>query len=58
MVEVGAKFGLIFGFGFVLEDDGAGRESMGEGVAGRGELAFRSFGAAGFGAVGAGGLLF
>ena len=55
MVEVRAEFGLVVGFGLVLEDDGAGGESMGGGVAGGGELAVGGSGAAGFGAVGAGG---
>ncbi len=58
MVEVSAELGFILGFGFVLKDDSASGEPMGEGVAGRGELDCGSFRAVGFGAVGAGGLLF
>ena len=43
MVEVVAEVGLVLFFGLVLEDDDAGGESVGEGVTGRGELAFGGF---------------
>jgi len=55
MVEVGAEVGLVIGFGLGVEDDGAGGESVGERVAGGGELALGGFRAVGLGAVGAGG---
>jgi len=53
MVEVGAEVGLVVFFGFVLEDDGAGGESVDDGVLRGDLLAFGGSRAAGFGAVGA-----
>ena len=58
VVEVLAEVGLVVGFGFVFEEDGAGGEAVGEGVAGGDLFAGGGFGASGFGAVGAGGLFF
>jgi hypothetical protein len=55
VIEIVVERGLVFQFGFVLEDDGAGRESMLDGVEGDGLFAFFGFGAGGFCAVGTGG---
>ncbi len=54
--EVLIDLGLVLVLGFVSEDDGLGRESMGDGVAGGSGFAGRGNRAVGFGAVGAGGV--
>ncbi len=53
------KFGVQIGeerveafFGFALQNDGAGEDAMGRGIAGGGKFALGSDGTAGFGAVG------
>jgi hypothetical protein len=55
VVEVIAELSLVFVGGFVEEDDGAGGESVSDGVEGGGLFASVGGGASGFGGVGAGG---
>ena len=55
MVEIFAELGFVFAGGFAGEDDGAGGESVGEGVESGGFFACGGGGAVGFCAVGAGG---
>jgi hypothetical protein len=57
VVEIIAELSLVLVGGFIEEDDGAGGESVSEGVEG-GWLACVGGGAAGFGGVGAGGFDF
>ena len=52
VIEIVAKLGLILVCGFVEEDDGAGGESVKQGVAGGGLLAGDGGRSSGFGAIG------
>ena len=58
VVEIIAELGLVLVGGFIEEDDGAGGESVSEGVEGGGWFAGVGSRAAGFGGVGAGGFDF
>ncbi len=58
LVDVGLAEAFESLSGFVLEDDDAGAESVGDGVAGRPGASFGCFGPAGLGSIGAGGLDF
>ncbi len=55
VIQVVAELDLVFVGGLIVEDDGAGGESVGEGVEGGRVLAGGSGGSSGFDAVGAGG---
>jgi hypothetical protein len=55
VIEIAAELGLILVGGFIEEDDGAGGESVDQGIAGGGLLTGAGGRASGFGAVGTGG---
>src|SRR5208337_2934381 len=55
VVEIFVELGLVFAGGFAGKDDGAGGESVSDGIEGGGLLAGGGGGASGFSAVGAGG---
>lgn len=55
LLDVSVEDGVVFGTGFVVEDELAGEEAVADGIAGGAGFAARGDGSAGFGSVGSSG---